>query len=575
MTPRLRLPRALTRLPALNSLRLQLLLWITLPVAISLLGMSAIEVRGHEQAMTQMVQQQADIVAHSLGVAINAHIEQREGILQRVAGEYLAGNDPPLSTSDTFAAGVTLLDSNGTAAVPPAPAWVTHPDIVALADEVATAQVPGLATLYDETSQAWLLVQAVPVPAEAGTSVLIGAEPVDALLHTYFVSMLDSGVFAQLQLMTSTGELLYSYTPSTSSQNDNATEIDPAQHHTMPWITGETIILPTGWQVLVYKDWRETVAPVLTFGNILLVTALVTSILAALSAYFALRNIVWPLQRLDEVADQVGWGNFGAIQQPVGGIAEIEELRLALARMTEQIRQYQQDLQSYIGAMTLGQEDERRRLARELHDETVQDLIALNQQVQMVERRLERDPDGAAEQLKELRPQIGSVIDGLRRQIHALRPLYLEDLGFTPAIEMLVRQVSQRHRITHEFTVTGDATASLAPTLQISAFRIVQEALQNVVKHAQADHVQVHLDFSDKDLTLTVHDNGQGFAAPKHPFRLAQQGHYGLLGIKERAELNGGTLQIDSRAGAGTSITVRLPRHQAATSSPSLTTLRS
>lgn len=575
MTPRRRLPRALTHLPALNSLRLQLLLWIALPVAVSLLGMSVIEIRGHEQAMTQMVQQQADIIAHSLGVAVDAHIDQRQGILQRTAGEYLTGNDVSPPANDMFAAGLILLNGDGTAAMPPAPTWVSHSDIEALAQEVTAAQVPGLATVYDETSQAWLLIQAVPVPADDATHVLVGAEPVEALLHNYFVTLLDPDVFAQLQLLTSNGQLLYTYTPSAAALSDGATESGLVQHHEMPWITGETIILPTGWRVFVYKDWRETVAPVLTFGNIVLVTALVTAVLAALSAYFALRNIVWPLQRLDEMADQVGWGDFEAIQQPVGGIAEIEELRLALARMTAQIRQYQQDLQSYIGAMTLGQEDERRRLARELHDETVQDLIALNQQVEMVERRLERDPDSASERLKELRPQIAVVIDGLRRQIHALRPLYLEDLGFVPAIEMLVRQVTQRHQMTNEFAVTGDATVALPPTLQISAFRVVQEALQNAVKHAQADHVRVSLDFTDNDLRIIVRDNGQGFAAPKHPFHLAQQGHYGLLGMKERAELNGGTLQIDSHPDAGTSIIVSLPRQEPATPSLTLTTLLS
>lgn len=565
MTRRFRLPSTLTNFPALNSLRLQLLLWIALPVAISLLGMSAVEIRGHEQAMTQMVQQQADIIAHSLGVAIDAHIDQRQGILQRLAGEHLAGNEISLSSETTFAAGVMLLSTNAAATVQEEPAWITHPDVVALANEVGTAAVPGLATIYDDASQAWLLVQAVPVPTDDATGVLVGAEPIDALIHDYFVTLLDPGVFAQLQLTTSGGELLYAYTSDASGADDIAADAGPSGHSSMLWITGETIILPTGWQVFVYKDWRETVAPVLTFGNMLLVTAIVTTVLAALSAYFGLRNIVWPLQRLDEAAGRVGWGDFTAIQQPVGGIAEIEELRLALARMTEQIRQYQQDLQSYIGAMTLGQEDERKRLARELHDETVQDLIALNQQVEMVERRLERDPASAAERLKELRPQITAIIDGLRRQIHALRPLYLEDLGFVPAIEMLVRQVTQRHDLTSEFTVTGDADTSLAPTIQISAFRIVQEALQNVVKHARADHVQVRLNFFDDALILVVHDNGQGFAAPKQPFRLAQQGHYGLLGMKERAELYGGTLQVDSRPGAGTSITVRLSRHETST----------
>jgi signal transduction histidine kinase len=227
--------------------------------------------------------------------------------------------------------------------------------------------------------------------------------------------------------------------------------------------------------------------------------------------------------------------------------------------MTEQIRQVQAELQSYIGAMTLGQEEERRRLARELHDATVQDLIALNHQVEMVTRELGRDPDRAAIRLQDLRPQVTAIIDGLRRQIHALRPLHLEDLGFIPALEMLVQQTGQRHQLDARFTVTGAADTQIALAVQTSAYRIAQEALANVVKHAQASQVEVDLHLDAGFLTLHIQDDGRGFATPSRLYNLTQSGHFGLLGMEERAQLHKGTLQIKSQPGRGTGVVARLP----------------
>jgi signal transduction histidine kinase len=214
--------------------------------------------------------------------------------------------------------------------------------------------------------------------------------------------------------------------------------------------------------------------------------------------------------------------------------------------------------------MTLGQEEERRRLARELHDATVQDLIALNQQVEMVTREVSHNSERATARLQELRPQVTAIIDGLRRQIHALRPLYLEDLGFIPALEMLVRQLGQRHSLQSNFAVSGDVEAEPAMPIQISAYRIAQEALQNVVQHAQATRVEVTLHLADDSLNLEIADNGRGFAVPDRPYHLAQEGHFGLLGMKERAQLHSGTLQITSQPGGGTIVAVRLPLHDTA-----------
>ena len=183
----------------------------------------------------------------------------------------------------------------------------------------------------------------------------------------------------------------------------------------------------------------------------------------------------------------------------------------------------------------------------------------------MVEREFERNSQRAATRLHSLRPLVTAIIDDLRRQIYAFRPLYLEDLGFVPAMEMLVREVSQRHQLKSDFNVTGDAETQVAPAIQISAFRIAQEALQNVVKHAHATHIHLDLDFASDYLTLRVADDGQGFVAPSQPYHLAQQRHFGLLGMKERAQLHGGTLQIESKPGQGTTVIVRLPRYEPST----------
>jgi signal transduction histidine kinase len=540
----------------------QLILWIALPVAVSLLGMSLVEIRGHEQAMSQMVQQQADLVARSLSVLLEAHIDQREAVLEQIAGEYAAGNERISAPENVFAGGVFARESPSAPIARQAPPWINSEAVETLADEVHATQLPALATVYDAAQQTWLLVQAIPIAARDGItgSILVGAEPVAALVTEHTIASLDPVLIDEMRLTSASGDLIYSQ----ASEHAPAipVPVDPEHdgHGPARWVTGNATVLATGWHVTISKDWRALVPAVLSFGNAALVIVGIAVVLSLLSAYFGLRNIVWPLQRLDQATSQVGWGNFSAIYQPVGGVAEIEELRRALARMTDQVRQYQLELQSYIGAITVGQEEERRRLARELHDETVQDLIALNQRIEMVERELTRDPQRAAARLHELRPLVTGTIDALRRQIHALRPLYLEDLGFVPAIELLVHESTKQSPVTGRFTVTGDnVSAHVTPALQISVYRIVQEALQNVMRHAAASEVHVDLQITASDLTLRVRDDGRGFVVPSHPYYLGQRGHFGLLGMKERAQLHGGTFEIKSHVNQGTTIRVHLP----------------
>jgi signal transduction histidine kinase len=260
---------------------------------------------------------------------------------------------------------------------------------------------------------------------------------------------------------------------------------------------------------------------------------------------------------LEAQAARAGQGDYAALAQPISGISEIQTLQVTLVQMADQLRRYQRSLQSYAADVIRGQEDERTRLARELHDETVQALIVLDQRLQLIERTARRDPPAALIKLTELRAITAGTIEEVRRVIHDLRPIYLEDLGLAPASKMLTQSLAQAAQLEATCTIDGEIRR-LAPERELAVYRIVQEALNNVVKHAQAKHVQVHLRF-DETLTVSIRDDGLGFTMPDRVDVLSDQGHFGLIGMRERAELIGARLTIHCSPGEGTTVELILP----------------
>jgi signal transduction histidine kinase len=220
------------------------------------------------------------------------------------------------------------------------------------------------------------------------------------------------------------------------------------------------------------------------------------------------------------------------------------------------VRVSQEGLRDYIGVITAAQEDERLRLARELHDETIQELIVLKQRLELGQKG-SKDP-GAASILDELRGLTETTIDSVRRMTRALRPIFLEDLGLAAALQMLAREISQAHGPDVQFRSIG-SERRLSHEAELALYRIAQQALNNVVRHAQAKQVAITLEFLDDTLRLQVVDDGQGFTPPPVITDLAARGHFGLLGMRERAELIGAALTLESRAGAGTTLRVRMP----------------
>jgi signal transduction histidine kinase len=203
--------------------------------------------------------------------------------------------------------------------------------------------------------------------------------------------------------------------------------------------------------------------------------------------------------------------------------------------------------------LATAQEDERRRVSRDLHDSVGQLMAGLSLALKSIEGAGEL-PSASAERLTEAR----RVLDTLGREVHGLavrlRPTVLDDFGLEPALEQLVSEWSERTEIEAAFQSSDIGPGRLAPEVETAVYRIVQEALTNVVKHARASSVSVVLSRSGEHVTVVVEDDGAGFvpdAAPKS--------RLGLLGMRERAALVGGELDVESSPDGGTAIRSRIP----------------
>ncbi len=198
-------------------------------------------------------------------------------------------------------------------------------------------------------------------------------------------------------------------------------------------------------------------------------------------------------------------------------------------------------------------EREKSRIARELHDDLAQSLTALKIDIDWMRQQPNKDSHAVTEKLNGMRDLVDTMVAATRRIAADLRPLVLDDLGLVAAIEWLVQNFTQRHGVSCKLVVGENF--DLPEPYASAAFRIVQEALANAAKHAQASQVEVHIARTKDALRLTILDNGVGFStsAARKPNSL------GLMGLRERAYLLKGVVNITSEPGSGTKIEVRFP----------------
>jgi signal transduction histidine kinase len=258
-----------------------------------------------------------------------------------------------------------------------------------------------------------------------------------------------------------------------------------------------------------------------------------------------------------------GDGRGGEVQIPVGGRSTLfrpttsmlvdgrdrPRMQVAFHDVTEERRE-RELLEAFAGHVVRGQEDERKRISQELHDGPLQNLIHLCRQLDDVVVEDDRSvADG-------LRASVESVVAEIRGIARGLRPSALDDLGLVASVSQLLTELEARSGLVTSYGVTG-SVRRVPPDVELALFRIVQEALSNTERHAQARSVAVGLDFEQAGLRLLVRDDGLGFESG--PSRRPSAASLGIEGMVERANLIGATLRIRAAPGAGTSIDVVVP----------------
>jgi signal transduction histidine kinase len=204
------------------------------------------------------------------------------------------------------------------------------------------------------------------------------------------------------------------------------------------------------------------------------------------------------------------------------------------------------------------QEEERQRIARELHDETGQALTALAVGLGGVEGTLDTDPDLARQQLGQLKELSMRALEELRQLVADLRPSLLDDLGLVPALRWYAKHYQETLPTQVSIEVSGDRRR-LPQEIETVLFRIAQEALSNIARHAAAGHAVIRLEYGPSQVTLITQDDGKGFEPEQVLGPQATRGGWGLVGIQERVTLAGGHFEVQSQPGAGTTLTVQIP----------------
>lgn len=560
----------------LRGLPLQLFALAILPLIALLLLIAFGGLTLHQNAMRVLVAERDQRAARTAATAISEQLDHRAAAVQGLAlrGGSAAEAEAALAQSTfllpDFEGGFALLTPDATvmAATHPQTEWLDWPGLSGLVRSASLGAAPQFSPVVKNavTDEALMLVA-----ASGPRGAAVGAFLPIALARRALADAFANSDQAAAFLVDGSGAMLYhtgADIPLTPDLTQHPGVVDALRGESgssyMPGADGEHVVafspVPSvGWALVIEEPWEAVSNPWLRTTQaapLVMIPALLFSLVAL---WFGAKQIVEPLHKLAQQATQLGWGRYDAVEEPVGGIAEIRRLQSELTHMARKVQAAQHSLRGYVGAITAGQEEERRRLARELHDDTVQSLIALNQRVQLAQLALDGHP--AAESLAEVHEMATQAIDDVRRFTRALRPVYLEDLGLAPALDALARDTQKSLGVPVDFRVSGPERR-LAPEAELTLYRIAQEALSNVARHAQATHASLQLAFEPAAVALTVEDDGRGFQNPESPSEFAPQGHFGLLGMHERAELIGARLEIDAVPGHGVRLRVTIPQAQ-------------
>ncbi|MCG8499452.1 MAG: sensor histidine kinase [Firmicutes bacterium] len=259
------------------------------------------------------------------------------------------------------------------------------------------------------------------------------------------------------------------------------------------------------------------------------------------------------------------------LKQAYKTVGKAEELmsqvEIAMGYLTYDLQGLSFQLESmqqkqYLGMKIItAQEEERQRVARDIHDGPAQTMSNVVLKADICERLLDVDISKAKDELKDLKRVVRGCLQDVRRIIYDLRPMSLDDLGLVPTIERYVSNYENEMGINVKFKAEGSPD-DIRSVISLTTFRIVQESLNNVRKHAQADSVMIDLSFTEDILLMYIHDNGRGFNPEEASQNIDDTSSgFGLCSMRERVELLGGVFKIRSDIGKGTRLNVEIPLH--------------
>jgi signal transduction histidine kinase len=557
--------------PFLRGLTVQLLAITVLPLTLLLLLIAFGSVSLHQQDMRALVGERDERAMQTAAAALSSELHHRAAnIVNLVALAELSSDINFIHATDDitsdFDGGLAYLDMNGNliSSTTSSESW-NH--VLQNGTLLASSSSPGPVfspPFFDPGSKRQYVIVSQVIPSM--NIIVAGAFSPEKLARETLITSYPEDTHVTIFLLGPARQILFSSGPlaaqsihpdhpGVAEALSGASGTTYVKQDNIEHVVAYSHIMATGWALVTEEEWKMVTSPSLQLTQVAPLVIVPAFILALVALWFVASRIVQPLQKLESKAAALAWGDFEAINEPVGGISEVQHLQLELTEMSRKVQAAQEGLHDYIGAITSAQEEERTRLARELHDDTIQAVVALKQRVQLAQRVI-KDARGK-ESLKELETLAEQTIENLRRLTRALRPIYLEDLGLVTALDMLARETGRTSNLVVNFQKTGQERR-LAREVELSLYRIAQEALNNVVKHSKATKADLLISFAGDETKLEVVDNGIGFDKPKSPTDFAPNGHFGLLGIHERVDLIGARLEIESAQEKGTRLTVRL-----------------
>ncbi len=555
--------------PRLAGLHLQLLGLVILPFSLFLLVVAIGGIQVHQKAMRQLVAERDERATRAAASAISQQLRHRgfaiRGLAvraqQSASAEVLQDS---LFLAEDFDQGMAILDRSGAvlaSSIEPS-AWEGRP-----LEQLLTLESEGEALFsapFSEGDRNLVLVL-----ARGEEQAAVGAFDVSRLIQDTLLDTVAGGGDSTAFVADSSGRLLQYVgdKPGQADVNRHPGVVAALRGEYGSFFQsasdGEHVVAfspigTAGWALIIEEPWQSVSSAVLDLSLVaplVLVPALGVSLVGL---WFGATQVIRPLRKLQDRAEQTEAAEDRGLEDPVGGIAEIQQLQDTLVEMAARLRSTQRALRAYISALTHAQEEERHRMARELHDETIQDLIAIDQRIQLVSTKISESNPEQATQLNSLHREVNRAVDEVRRLTRALRPIYLEDLGLTTALEMLADDLQRDRQIPVEVRIEGEVRRLSAET-ELAIYRIVQEALSNVVRHSEAGTAVILFSFRDSDIQAEVRDDGIGFEVPPKASTLAASGKFGLMGMYERADLIGAELSIESAPDGGTRVRLELP----------------